>query len=371
MATQTVSPLDLATQLARLAGGGNRDVARFLTDGAYADISPHARTTIDRLLRGTQYEDRPGVFYLEWQQANQQQADQNRAAGVSNTREIRTNEPRSFGPPAQAATPTAAPVGVVSAQSPGAQNPASLGPVRSGDPNARFAVNDPSNPNNPNIGGGAVYNPGGTAANGRSASATGSTATGTTGGGQGATQARTPVSGYNGLGVAGQDLALRDPGTAYQAYRLANGMTNRSKSKYADFKASLVGQALSSLLNLETTQNPGVTKDNINAIIGRFSNAVNNNGMYGMLGGAAKNAAGRIDFGGMDDVDAEKMMKLIVGAQGLGQSPIGASALQSQLDDLLYQQGNQDISTDFESDPLGGKFKGSRLAQALAALGYR
>ncbi len=181
----------------------------------------------------------------------------------------------------------------------------------------------------------------------------------------------TPAAGYTGLGPTAAKLASQDPGTAYTAYRLQNGMTARSKNKYADFKASLFGQALASLINLDTTQNPGRSLTDINDIISKFSGSVQDGSMYDLLGNTAAQAAGRIDFNSLDDPDAEKFMKLIGGAAGLGQSSIGASSIQSRLDDILHQYGNDNVATDYEADPLGGRFKGSSFAQALAALGFK
>lgn len=175
-----------------------------------------------------------------------------------------------------------------------------------------------------------------------------------------------------GVGPAYAYRMLQDPAMAYAAYRAAQGQTGRNKSAMGDFKQSLFGQALSSLLNMDLTDNPGQSLDNINQMVSGFGNAVNGGNLYGTLKSSASNMLGRIDPGKYDDADLMKLFKMATGATGLGMSPIGASGLQSQLDDLDYQRQSNDRADDFSgTKPLGGYAKDSPFWRAIAAMSGR
>lgn len=179
--------------------------------------------------------------------------------------------------------------------------------------------------------------------------------------------------GYTGtVGPAAAPDLLTDPHLAYVAYRAKQGKTGRNKSERAGLKESLFGRALASILNLETTENPGVSLDNINELIGRFSESVGSGNFYRDAASVGTNAANRIDFANLDNADAEKNLRMIGGLAGLGQSSVGASGIQSRLDDLLDQKDLTNLETDYDDEMgLGGRFKGSPFWEALAALGLR
>jgi hypothetical protein len=165
---------------------------------------------------------------------------------------------------------------------------------------------------------------------------------------------------------------LQDPAMAYLAWRNSQGLTGRNKSAMGDFKESLFGQALSSMLNLDLTDNPNLSLDNINELIAKFGSAVDNHNLYGTLADAASGALGRVDLNKYNDADLMKLFKMATGAYGLGMSPIGASGLQSQLDDLDIQRRRNDINDDFNgTNPVGSYAKNTPFWNSLAALSGR
>lgn len=170
------------------------------------------------------------------------------------------------------------------------------------------------------------------------------------------------------IGPNAASFMLNNPNQLYRTLLDRQGKAYAPHGMFTAFRQSAVGQALSALLNLQTSGG-GKNLDQLGSMIDQFGGMLGGGNYYTDTSKAAGNALQGIDLSSMDPDQVDKLIKMVIGLNTQGQSGFAQNAASNRYSDFLSNYQDQATHNDMaDTQNLGDVVKQQPFWNSLAWL---